>query len=127
MKKKFLTAACIALLTLPALAQDRKVTLDWAPKPNRMPEYAGANKPITRLSEVLLRHKGRKNWTEEVVQTERYDARWIQMAPGEKTRTQFWGDDRTSWGVWGGKIRFNIQAQEPCMATRGFLVKMRMR
>ena len=125
--KKLLTVAAIALLALPALAQDRKVRIDWAPKPDKMPEYGGANKVVTRLSAVLDKHKGQANWTEEVVQTERYDARWIQMAPGEKTRTQFWGDDRTCWVVWGGKIRFTIQGQEPFIATKGFLVQVPLR
>jgi mannose-6-phosphate isomerase-like protein (cupin superfamily) len=127
MKTKFLIATGIALLALPALAQDRKVYLDWAPKPDKMQEYTGANKPVTRLSAILARHKGQASWTEEVVQTERYDARWIQMAPGEKTRTQFWGDDRICWVVWGGKIRFNIQGQAPFVATKGFLVQVPLR
>jgi len=127
MKSKIVTAAVIALLALPALAQDRKVTLDWAPKPDKMQEYGGANKLITRLDDVLAKHKGHANWTEEVVQTERYDARWIQMAPGEKTRTQFYGDDRTCWVVWGGQIRFTIKGQAPFIATKGFLVQVPLR
>jgi mannose-6-phosphate isomerase-like protein (cupin superfamily) len=49
------------------------------------------------------------------------------MAPGEKTRTQFWGDDRTCWVVWGGKIRFTIQGQAPFIATKGFLVQVPLR
>lgn len=49
------------------------------------------------------------------------------MAPGEKTRTQFYGDDRTVWIVWGGKIRFNIQGQTPFVATKGFLVQVPLR
>jgi mannose-6-phosphate isomerase-like protein (cupin superfamily) len=122
-----LAACALALLALPALAQDRKVRLDWAPKPDKMPEYGGANKVVTRLSAVLGKHKGQASWTEEVVQTERYDARWIQMAPGEKTRTQFWGDDRTCWVVWGGRIRFTIQGQAPFIATKGFLVQVPLR
>jgi mannose-6-phosphate isomerase-like protein (cupin superfamily) len=127
MKKKLLAAASIALMTIPALAQDRKVFLDWAPKPNKMQEYAGANKLITRLDDVLAKHKGQANWTEEVVQTERYDARWISMAPGEKTRTQFWGDDRTCWVVWGGQIRFTIEGQTPFIAKKGFLIQVPLR
>jgi mannose-6-phosphate isomerase-like protein (cupin superfamily) len=122
-----LAACALALLALPALAQDRKVRLDWAPKPDKMLEYGGANKVVTRLPAVLDKHKGQASWTEEVVQTERYDARWIQMAPGEKTRTQFWGDDRTCWVVWGGKIRFTIQGQAPFIATKGFLVQVPLR
>jgi len=122
-----LAACALALLALPALAQDRKVRLDWAPKPDKMLEYGGANKVVTRLPAVLDKHKGQASWTEEVVQTERYDARWISMAPGEKTRTQFWGDDRTCWVVWGGKIRFTIQGQAPFIATKGFLVQVPLR
>ena len=125
--KKLATIAAIALLTLPALAQDRKVYLDWAPKPDKMKDYAGANKLITRLDDVLARHTGQADWTEEVVQTERYDARWISMAPGTRTRTQFYGDDRTTWVVWGGQIRFTIKGQEPFIATKGFLVQVPLR
>lgn len=133
MRNSMKLAACaLALLAIPALthdgwAQDRKVYLDWAPKPDKMPEYGGVNKVVTRLPDVLAKHKGQASWTEEVVQTERYDARWISMAPGEKTRTQFWGDDRTCWVVWGGKIRFTIQGQEPFIATKGFLVQVPLR
>ena len=59
--------------------------------------------------------------------TDRYAARWVQMAPGEKTRTQFYGDDRTVWIVWAGKIRFTIQGQAPFVATKGFLVQVPLR
>jgi len=132
MKNKLLTAAAIALLAFPALtsmirAQDRKVTIDWAPKPNAPREYAGANRLITRLDEVLAKHKGQANWTEDVVETDRYSAKWISMAPGEKTRTQFFADDRTFWVVWGGQVRFTIQGQAPFVATKGFLVQVPLR
>lgn len=46
---------------------------------------------------------------EDVVKTDRYHAQWIQMAPGEKTRTIFYADDRTVWIVWGGQVRFHIK------------------
>ncbi len=122
-----LAACALALLTLPALAQDRKVYLDWAPKPDKMKEYTGVNKLITRLDDVLARHKGQANWTEDVIETERYSVKWISMAPGEKTRTQFYGDDRTTWVIWGGQIRFNIKGQEPFVAKKGFLVQVPLR
>jgi mannose-6-phosphate isomerase-like protein (cupin superfamily) len=127
MKKQLIAAATIALLTLPALAQDRKVTIDWAPKPDKPQEYTGANKLITRLDDVLAKHKGQANWTEDVVETERYSAKWISMAPGEKTRTQFFADDRTFWVVWSGQVRFTIQGQAPFIATKGFLVQVPIR
>jgi len=130
--KKQLLAAAITLLALPApssslWAQDRKVTIDWAPKPDKPQDYTGANRLITRLDDVLAKHKGQANWTEDVVETERYSAKWISMAPGEKTRTQFFADDRTFWVVWGGQIRFTIQGQAPFVATKGFLVQVPLR
>ncbi|HTC83018.1 MAG TPA: hypothetical protein VK683_01630 [Rhizomicrobium sp.] len=128
MNKKLLTAIALSVLTLPALAQDdRKVYLDWAPKPDKPQEYTGVNKAVTRLDEVLAKHKGQVNWTEDVIETERYSAKWISMAPGEKTRTQFYGDDRTAWVVWAGQIRFTIKGQEPFIANKGFLVQVPLR
>jgi mannose-6-phosphate isomerase-like protein (cupin superfamily) len=116
----------LTLLALPALAQDRKVYLSWAPKGAPVP-YAGVNKPVWRIADILAKHAGQKDWSEDVIETERYSAKWIQMAPGEKTRTQFYGDDRTVWIVWGGQIRFTIEGQTPFIATKGFLVQVPLR
>ena len=127
MRNKLWTITAIALLALPVSAQQRKVYLDWAPKPDHMPDYAGPNQPVKRLDAVLARHKGQSSWTEDVIETERYSAKWISMAPGEKTRTQFYGDDRTVWVVWGGKLKFTIRGQEPFIATKGFLVQVPLR
>jgi mannose-6-phosphate isomerase-like protein (cupin superfamily) len=132
MKNASKLAACLlALLAVPALAprgfaQDRKVFMSWAPKATPVP-YVAPNKPVTRLDQVLAKHAGQKSWTEDSIETERYSAKWIQMAPGEKTRTQFFGDDRTVWVVWGGKIRFTIKGQQPFVASKGFLVQVPLR
>lgn len=125
MKKK-LAVCALALLAIPALAQSRKVYLSWTPKGAPVP-YTGVNKPIWRIADILAKHAGQKNWTEDVIETERYSAKWISMAPGEKTRTQFYGDDRTVWIVWGGKIRFTIKGQQPFVASKGFLVQVPLR
>jgi mannose-6-phosphate isomerase-like protein (cupin superfamily) len=125
MKKK-LAVCALALLAIPALAQSRKVYLSWTPKGTPVP-YTGVNKPIWRIADILAKHAGQKSWTEDVIETERYSAKWISMAPGEKTRTQFYGDDRTVWIVWGGKIRFTIKGQEPFVASKGFLVQVPLR
>ena len=123
---KFAACTLAALMAVPAFAQDRKVYLSWAPKDTPVP-YIAPNKPVTRLDQVLAKHAGQKSWTEPVIETARYSAKWIQMAPGEKTRTQFYGDDRTCWVVWGGKIRFTIKGQEPFVASKGFLVQVPLR
>ena len=111
----------------PRWRRRRKVYLSWAPKPDTPPPYVAPNKPVTRIATVLAKHAGQASWTEDVIETQRYSAKWIQMAPGEKTRTQFYGDDRTVWVVWGGQLRFNIQGQPSFVATKGFLVQVPLR
>ncbi len=122
------TAGLAALLAWPVLAQQtRQVHLAWSPKPAHPVPYAGPNKPVTRLAAVLAKHQGEQSWSEDVIQTPRYSAKWIQMGPGEKTRTQFYGDDRVVWVVWGGQIRFHIFGQPSFVACKGFLVQVPLR
>jgi hypothetical protein len=45
------------------------------------------------------------------------------MAPGEKTKTMFYADDRVFWVVESGQMRVNIEGQAPFLATKGFLVQ----
>jgi hypothetical protein len=52
-------AIALALLAIPAVAQDRKVYMSWVPK--KITPYAAPNKPITRLPEVLAKHKGHQD------------------------------------------------------------------
>lgn len=127
MKRWRLTLGCLLGLALavPALGEDA-AWYAWSPKPDRLPSY-GKNKPVTRLPAVLARHKGQPRWSEQVIRTRRYDARWIQAAPGDKTPVQYYGDDRVVWVVWGGQIRFTIEGQQPFVATKGFLVQVPQR
>jgi mannose-6-phosphate isomerase-like protein (cupin superfamily) len=124
-----LALGCVlaAAMILPALAQQTgDVWYAWSPKPDKLPSY-GKNRPVTRLPQVLAKHKGQARWSEQVLLTKRYDAKWIQAAPGDKSPTQYWGDDRVVWVVWGGQIRFTIQGQQPFVASKGFLVEVPQR
>ena len=120
-----LAAVTLAMPAMPALAQDA-VWYAWSPKPDTLVPY-GKNRPVTRLPAVLAKHAGKPSWTEDVIQTPRYSAKWIQMAPGEKTPTVYYGDDRVVWVVWDGQIRFNIEGQAPFVAIKGFLVQVPQR
>ena len=117
-----------AAMILPASGQSQSgdVWYAWSPKPDKLPAY-GKNKPVTRLKEVLAKHKGQPRWSEQVILTKRYDVKWIQAAPGDKSPTIYWGDDRVVWVVWDGQIRFNIQGQAPFVASKGFLVQVPLR
>ncbi len=118
-------AVALALLAIPAVAQERKVYMSWVPK--KMVAYAAPNKPITRLPEVLAKHKGQKSWKEDVVKTDRYHAQWIQMAPGEKTRTIFYADDRTVWVVVGRPGPLHHQGPGTVRRDQGLLVQTPLR
>jgi mannose-6-phosphate isomerase-like protein (cupin superfamily) len=126
MKFQFkIAAAAIALAALPALAQPAgNIWYSWSPKPVPLTEWKAPNKPIWRLKDILAAHKGQKSWTQAIVRDQDYHGDYIQQAPGEKTKTQFWADDPVFWYVASGAIRFTIQGQEPFTATKGFLVQV---
>ena len=120
-------AAALALLALPALAQQGPILYAWAPKPVPLTPWKAPNKPIWRLSEIVAAHKGQKSWVQPIVRDQDYTGNYIQMAPGEKTKTQFWSDDRVFWYVASGQIRFTIEGQQPIVAGKGFLVQVPFR
>jgi mannose-6-phosphate isomerase-like protein (cupin superfamily) len=94
----------------------------WAAKPIPPTPYVPPNRLIWRLSDILAAHKGQQDWTQHVVRTRDYDAYWISMGPGEKTKTQFYSDDRVTWVVQSGQTRFTIEGQEPFVAAKSFLI-----
>jgi mannose-6-phosphate isomerase-like protein (cupin superfamily) len=82
------------------------------------------NRLIYRLADVLARHKGKDSWTQAVFSSRDFVGEWISMAPGEKTKTQFYADDRVFWVVESGSMRVSIEGQEPFIATKHFLVQV---
>ena len=119
----------LAGLALPAPAQEAGAPAwyAWSPKPDILPPYKAPNRPVWRLAALLAAHRGQKSWSQEIIRTDRYSAKWIQMAPGERTPALFYGDDRVFWVVWGGQIRFTIAGQKPFIASKGFLVQVPQR
>ena len=96
----------------------------WAPKPNASP-FVAPDKPWWKLSEILAAHAGQKDWSETLVRDVGpggLTANYIQMAPGEKTKTMLYADSSINWVVEAGQIRFTIEGQEPFVATKDFVV-----
>jgi mannose-6-phosphate isomerase-like protein (cupin superfamily) len=73
---------------------------------------------------VLAKHSGQRSWQEDIVSDRDFVARYISMAPGEKTKRQFFADDRVFWVVQAGRMRVSIDGQEPFVATQGFMVQV---
>src|SRR6516164_852382 len=99
-------------------------TLAWAPRPSRLVPYAGPNRPLWKMSEILARHASEKDWSESVADTPDFTARYVSMATGKSTQRLMYADDRAFWVVESGQIRFQIEGQAPFVATKGFLVQV---
>ena len=82
------------------------------------------HKALTKLSDVLAKHKGQPNWKEVIVNDNLFHAEYISMAAGAKTPRQFHQDHRVWWVVQDGQIRFTIEGQEPFVASKGFMVQV---
>jgi mannose-6-phosphate isomerase-like protein (cupin superfamily) len=100
----------------------QQAIIGWAPK--KPAGWVAPNKPHTKLAEVLAKHKAQKDWTQTIVSDDYLHADLIQMAPGGKTQRRFHPDTREWWVVWDGQIKFNIEGQEPFIASKGYLVQV---
>lgn len=96
----------------------------WSAQPSEPTPWIAPHKPHWKLSEVLAKHSGERSWQEVIVSDRDFVARYISMAPGEKTKTQFFADDRIFWIVQSGQLRVTIDGQTPFIASRGFLVQV---
>ena len=94
----------------------------WAQKPLTAPGWTAPNKPIWKLADILAAHTGKPTWTETVVSDPLLHADYVSMAPGEKTLRHFNADNRDTFIVQDGQIRFTIEGQEPFVASKGYMV-----
>jgi mannose-6-phosphate isomerase-like protein (cupin superfamily) len=94
----------------------------WAGQPVPETPYTGPNRPIWRLAALLAAHKGKPSWTQTVALTHDFQGDYVSMAPGEKTKTMLYADDRVFWSVQRGEMTVRIAGQKPFVATKGFLV-----
>lgn len=96
----------------------------WAAKPDASP-FVAPNRPHWKLSEILKSHAGQANWSQLVVRDPGgLTAKYIQMAPGEKTKPMLLADSSIFWVVQSGRIRFTIEGQEPFVASKSFIVQV---
>src|SRR5215831_3602002 len=58
----------------------------WAAHKNPETPYKAPNKPIWHIADVLTSHNGLARWEEKVLLTRDFDGRYVQMAPGDKSK-----------------------------------------
>ncbi len=121
-----LVALGLALAPMAALAQaggeKGPERIVWAAQ--KVPEtpFDGPNKPVTHIADILKAHQGQQSWEQKVMLTRDYDGRYFSLAPGEKTKAQFYADDRCFMWVYSGQVKVTIDGQTPTVATKGFLI-----
>ena len=137
-----LLAAAAMLVSVPASAQFLGKSADdqmpdggrmpgeiWSAKPTALPQYTAPNKPIWRIKDILASHRGQTDWVEPIVRNKDQDADYKSLGAGKKTKSMFYSDNRMIFFVYDGSIKVSIDgvAQEPFVATKGFMVNVPFR
>jgi mannose-6-phosphate isomerase-like protein (cupin superfamily) len=104
-----------------AAGENGPARIVWAA--HKVPEtpYNGVNRPIWHIADILKAHAGKQSWDQQILLTRDYDGHYISMAPGEKTKCQFYADDRTFGWIYSGQVKITIDGQQPFTATKGYL------
>jgi hypothetical protein len=93
----------------------------WAAQKTPETKYGPINRPIWHIADVLKSHRGQARWEQKVLLNRDFDGRYVQMAPGDKTKCMFYADDR-AWGwVYSGQLKVTIDGQEPKILPKGWV------
>ena len=92
----------------------------WAAHKSPETPYVGPNRPIWHIADILKSHKGQTRWEQKVLLNRDFDGRYVQLAPGDKTKCQFYADDRAYGWVYSGQLKVTIDGQEPKVLTKGW-------
>jgi len=128
MKFATIALAAVAVVSL-STAQSRSGPAEqssWAPKPIEVPKYVPPHKPITRLADLKKQHAGETQWRQVIVDDDHLHGEYIQSAPGSKVSRRFHPDTREFWVVVEGGLRFEIEGQDPIVASKGSLIQVPM-
>lgn len=92
----------------------------WAAQ--KIPEtpYTAPNKPVWRIADILKAHRGRQAWDQPVLLTRDFDGHYLSLAPGEKTKCQFYADDRVFGWIYSGQVNVTIDGQVPKTLSKGW-------
>jgi len=100
--------------------EDGPPRIVWAAQKTPETPYTGVNKPVWHIADILKAHRGQKRWDQKVLLNRDFEGRYIQMAPGDKSKCMFYADDRVFGWVYGGQVRITIDGQEPKVLPKGW-------
>jgi mannose-6-phosphate isomerase-like protein (cupin superfamily) len=116
----FLLAGVTAAVAQPGGENGTPRTV-WAA--HKVPEtpYAGVNRPVVHIADILKAHRGRQSWDQPVMLNRDYDGHYVSLAPGEQTKCMFYADDRVFGWIYSGQVKITIDGQQPFTAAKGYL------
>jgi mannose-6-phosphate isomerase-like protein (cupin superfamily) len=97
----------------------------WAPK-GAPAVYRAPHKPHTKLSDLQVKHQGKADWRQVIVDDEHLRSEYIQAKPGTAVKRALHPDTRAWWVVMDGEVRFDIETVEPFTARKGSIVQAPM-
>jgi len=110
----------------PPAQPDRTPIPVWVFKPKSSP-YVAPNKPVWHIADILAAHKGRTDWSQQVIKDRWFNVSYVSMGPDKKTPVSFEADDVIWFVVKSGQIRFTVKGHDPFVATKDFIVQIPMR
>lgn len=105
-------------------SRGRPLRFVLSPRSEPRAPWVAPHRPHYKLSEILASHAGQAAWSQTLVQDAHWTARFIQMAPGEKTKRLFYGDTEMFWVVQSGQMRVSIEGLEPFIAEKSVIVQV---
>lgn len=101
--------------------EDGPTRFVWAAQKEPETKYKAPDRPIWHIADVLKAHRGQQRWEQKALLNRDFDGRYVQMAAGDKTKCQFWADDR-AWGwIYSGQVKVTIDGQEPKVIGKGWV------
>src|SRR3989442_117890 len=118
----------LALFAAAAAAQQVKLNEapSWAPKPIGASKYVPPHRPHPRLVDLKSKHDGVAHWRELLVDDDHLHAEYVSTSPGSRVSKRFHPDTREWWIVMDGEIRFEIEGQQPFVATSRSMIQVPM-
>lgn len=100
--------------------EDGPLRTVWAAQKSPETRYRAPNKPAWHIADILKAHTGKQSWDQPVLLTPDFDGHYISLAPGQKTKCQFYADDRVFGWIYSGQVKVTIDGQAPKLLPAGW-------
>lgn len=120
-------AGTAILAFTPSLAQPgggRRPAEYWWVNKTEGGVYKKPMRPLWKLADLKKMHAGQNNWSEQIILDPEQDATYNSAAPGSKFTPRIHPDTPTVFVVVAGEMHFNVEGQQPLVATRGSVVNI---